>query len=285
MIYKNLIKFFFGSLLIIFIFWNRIIRVHQPTQFMLVKDDLILFYLYKSSIVTIVFLFLFVITLKKIFVKKKSTGILNSKYFLIVIAWIKTYILETPIFVYEEITQNINLSKVVEYPASLITAHLNYPRIIVIVFYYTPQITVAVIFALEVIFYNQKVIFFKALSLLIIFIIVKSIFFIFKHYSARRLTHYNLFFDIETKDSGINISLKPPHLLPQHILLEQILKEYNTMYLHWLIYKAINIFMLEIENFNEKYNLYVKALVFFLFALGWLYSSLYFFFLLYAKVC
>jgi hypothetical protein len=120
-----------------------------------------------------------------------------KRYFLKVQEYIKTYIVNIPEYLYERITHNMNLAPIIEQPASYFTAYLNYPRVFVILFYFIPQILISLIFFIEIYLFHQHMFFFKILSIAMIFIIAKTIIFIFRHYSTRRLNHYNLFFDIK----------------------------------------------------------------------------------------
>lgn len=225
----------------------------------------------------IFFTFLVIYTIKIIY---GNRGINPNSYFLRIQTIIKTYIVDTPEYVYERITRNINLAPLLELPASYLTAYFNYPRLFVILFYFIPQTLVAIIFLVEMYFYHQQVFFIKILSVSLIFLIAKTIIFIFKHYSERRLNHYNLFFGIKQDNDGVSISLKAPEMLPTHIPLENIVNQYNNMYLTWIIYKNIHCYMLEIEHFNKKYISYVRLIIYIFFLLGWLY--LFYFSLLYS---
>ena len=222
--YKNIIKFLFGIFCITLIFWNRFLRTRHPLEYSKINVEYLHIYILSSIFFTLIFTFLFFYTLIKIisvFKQSKSSFFSQNLYYLQVQEFLKIYIIDAPQYVYEMLTKNINLAKIVEYPASLFVAHFAYPRSYVIIFYYLPQILVSSIFFIETHFFHQRVIFIKILSLLLIRLIAKLIIFIFKNYSDRRLKHYALFFDIITQGDGVkHVYLKPPHLLPKHIPLE-----------------------------------------------------------------
>jgi hypothetical protein len=275
--YKNIIKFLLGILCITLIFWNRFLRARLPLEYSKINVEHLNVYILSSIFFTVIFTFLFFYTVIKIisvFKQSKASFFTKNFYYLQVQEFLKNYVIDAPQYVYDMLTKNINLAKIIEYPASLFVAHFAYPRCYVIIFYYLPQVLVSSIFFIEVYFFHQRVIFIKILSLLVILLLAKLIIFIFKNYSDRRLKHYDLFFDIITQEDGVkHVYLKPPHLLPKHIPLEEIVNKYNTMYLYWIIYSNIYNFTLEIDTFNLKYKPYINVFTFFFFTLGWFYVS------------
>lgn len=267
---KDLFKLLTGIFIIFFLLWQRLIHQRTPQDYSSISTKDIINYIF----LVISFTCLIIYTIKRIY----GNHVVNpNAYFLRLQTIIKTYIIDTPAFVYERVTRNINLAPLLELPASYFTAYFNYPRLFVILFYFVPQTLVALIFLIEMYFYHQQVFFIKILSVSLIFLIAKTIIFIFKHYSERRLNHYNLFFDIKQDNEGISISLKAPEMLPKHIPLEDIVNQYNNMYLTWIVYNNIHCYMLEIEHFNKQYSYYVRLMIYIFFLLGWL-SLLYFYF-------
>jgi hypothetical protein len=268
--FDNVLKFLFGLIIISIIIWNRLLRERVPQIFVAIENKTFMFHL--SLFFCFLFLFLIILEIYKLL--NSSQEVTKNKVLLWCLDKWTIYIINGPIFVYEKITNNVNLQPVIELPASYFTAYFNYPKLFVIIFYYTPQIIISTIFVIETCVYHQRVYFYKSLYLILFMLIVKVIIFIFKHYSERRLNHFNLFLDIRKTEDGVDISLKAPEHIPKDISFETVVNQYGVFCDYWFIYTSIKIFMDEIYAFNKLYASYIRLYSFSCFLIGWLFLFL-----------
>ena len=200
-----MVRFLLGIILIWFIVWNRLIR-EQILQY---YDNITFNDVLKSIIFIIIFASLFIYTLITIYLKNNPKTIIPDKsYYSIISKFITEYIITPPKYVYEIMTRNFNLAPIIESPASYLVAHFSSFKMFVIIFYFIPQILVAFVFFTEIYYLHQKVFFIKILSLLLIFLISKTIIFVFQDYSKRRLHHLELFLDIKKSSICRKINIK-----------------------------------------------------------------------------
>lgn len=273
---QTIIKFIIGITIIALISWNRFFRQRTPVSFENFEYNIeyVLFLLF----LIMLFLFIFFLNIKKVFkintTNKLFTFLFSNKYTKRILTTIRQDIIETPQFVYIKLTENINLKKFIEMPASYFTAYFYYPRSIIIIFFFVPQIVVATTFVLEIIFFHRLQFFFLTLYLLIPFIILRVIFFIIRNYSKRLITFLETYLNIKnySKDD-ISISLKAPEQLPitENHSLQQIIENYDNMCGLWFIYTKIYNYMEDLQNVDNYFSPFVISYTSFNFFFGWSY--------------
>lgn len=280
-IMNNIINILCGITIILTIFWNRFLRERKPQIFTEMVEQSFIFYC--SLFFSILFFILIILQLNNILGKKKKELIIftyiKDNSFFKKINIIYNAIRQSPIYAYEKLTKNLDLKKFIETPASYFTAYCYYPRTIVVIFYYIPQIIIAVIFVIEVCFYKQRFYFFMSLYLLIPLMIIRCIFFIIKQYSSRRINHLETFLDINKDSDYVAINLKVPEMLPitAENTLTKIINQYNVMCSLWFIYSKIYNYMEDINNVESYYNAYILFFTSICYFIGWL--SIFFYFL------
>jgi len=271
MIYK-LLQFLIGFLIIGLIIWNRLFRVRETRVFKDLGYNQTLLII--SLICALLFTIFLVLELYKLYYPTRKEALYQKLKIDNIIIMIQS----APAYVYEKLTERIPLRRLIELPASYFIAYFEYPRVFVIMFYYLPQLIVATTFVAETIFFDQRVVFIKTLNLLIIFLLCRTMIYIFKQYSLRRKVHFELYLDILIDNRGIQFALRHPRDMPPSppgLKMADIISQYNDMCPFWFLYYSIYNYMVAIESFNNQYAPYVRIYMFVCYLIGWLYLFLY----------
>jgi len=265
-------KFYIGFLIIILFVWFRILREKKPQTLI---DILNVTYIEVITICSIsILLFLLLNEIQKLQKYKRNSiffKLLDKPVIQKILTVFHEYLITSPEYFYNILTENISLAWLIEKPASYFTAYFPYKRTFVIIMMYLPQVCLATVFLVEICIYNQKVYFFTILNLLLFFLVTKVILFMFKNYSSRRLKNFELFLDVKYTTDGISFALKSPDRLPKEIALDVIISKYNYMCQFWFVYKLIYDYMVDINAFYQLFLPYIRIYMFSCFLLGWIY--------------
>lgn len=130
MILITLTKTFFGLIIIFAYFWNRFLRNRST-----VEIDIISFTYGKAFLLVIIISFFLVLIINNV---RKLLNMSTSKDFLQnikniifvskILYFVREYIIKSPQYIYEKLTQNIDLQPFIEKPASYFTKYCYYPR-------------------------------------------------------------------------------------------------------------------------------------------------------------
>lgn len=271
------LKYIIGLTFIIFIFWNRFLRTFNNLIFVdIIEKE---YHIFLSSVLVVFFGYLSYYSIKNLLKREQQhkifIKILSFKFIKKIRTFLNDNVIDSPAYFYETLTKNLSLKKWIEMPASYFTAYFEYPRMVVFMFYVCPQIIVAMIFLIETCFYQQRIYFYKSLILLIIYILAKTIVYIFYSYSNRVINLLNLYLDITRAPEGIHISLKGPDEVPKDFPFETVIKQYNTLFNYWIIYSGINDYMKKIKNYEKKWYFHTLALTSTFYFIGWFYLLFY----------
>jgi len=271
MIFRTLIKYFFASVIILFIIWNRFFRVrdnisttfHIPIELFILFDICLIFF----------FLFVFYTNIKKILNYNKRSKIFNYKIIVKIREFIQEYVINSPEFIYIQLTKNKDLKPFLELPGSYFTVYCNYPRIITIVFLILPLIIIATCFLFANLFYSDLTIFFKSLILLIPMLFMRLWLFILTSYSNRRLIHVYQFINVSYVESEkqFKLHLKEDNQLPNidNFPIEKIKQQFPVLCNFWEIYSKIYSFMKDIDTFHISCMPYVQVYTSVCYIIGW----------------
>jgi|ERR1700754_329508 len=272
---ETLIKYFFGSIIILFIFWNRFLRDRENVSPSLIPKELLII----SNIVVLIFFIVGLYINIKIVTKnnkrsKLITKLLQYPVIQKTLDYLREYISKSPVFLYEDLTKNWDLV-FIEKPASYFTVYCYYPRLIVIVFLELPLLIVAAAFLLSNVYFHDLTIFFKSLIILIPMLLMRVWLFSVMSYSNRRLKHLYEFLNVTyiKKSREFKLQLKPDNQLPisPEFPLDQIKFKFNVLCAFWEIYSSIYTFMKDIESFRNRYDPYIQIITSTFYIIGWFY--------------
>lgn len=274
---QTLIKSFFGIIIILFILWLRFLRQVNGYTFILIDKSYYPFLFISSFFMSIFFLLLYLINVKKISTNSSFKNKFTENFYIkSLINFCIEYIIKSPEYVYLYVSSKFNLKKLIETPASYIAYYFNYPKVIVWIFYLLPQILVATVFVIEICFFNQIIFFYKSLILFIVLLIFRVLRFIVNSYSERMIHHLEKFIDVKFNNKDdIEHSLKPPELLPESWSMSAVIQRYGIISNLWLIYHGIHEYTQKIYEIYLYYIPYVLIYISLCYFLGWSYFFIY----------
>jgi len=273
---QTLIKYFFGSIIILFIFWNRFLRDRENASLISIPNELLI--ILDISII-LFFVVIFYINIKRVTKNNKQSKlmikVLQYSFVQNILFNLREYIFKSPEFLYEEVTRGRDLEPYLEKPASYFTVYCNYPRMIVICFIEIPFLIVAVVFLVSNVYFHNITIFFKSLVILIPMLLMRVWLFIVISYSTRRLNHVYQFITATYINSTqqFKLELKPDNQLPTtpEFPIDRIKAQFPVLCNFWEIYSSIYSFMKRIESYRNQYDPYIQIFTSLCYIIGWIF--------------
>ena len=291
---KNIINISFisGILIILFIIWNRLLRVRLPKELIPVED--INFQLCIVLSLTIVFLTLFIYYLLLLlqYLPRQHSRILtmmnNILENLFQYGWFKRIykiltedIPNGPVAVYNVIYQYIYIKPYVEYLGSKLHNYFfekeQRMNILYIVLFVLPRILVVFSFIIDIIVFRKLMYFYIFSILLLVPILSKLVIYIIKHHAIHSLEYFKKFFDIRLIDSILRITIiKLPEDNVEDIRRQKALEQdFDRLVVLWESYQYLYNITYQLLEFRiNKYKYRLNVLYYGLFFIGFLFYFL-----------
>ena len=283
---KNLgkiISIFIGTLYVVFVIWNRLIRERLPRDIFIDYNNYILFayfLLFFSSLYIVIY------SLREILQIHAKYRLLNKliekpifeKIFRIGADIVINYILKGPKNLYEFLYKNIKIrpfiDKVCEFIAiSKFTDNISSLYFLLIV-KNSINIFLLFIFMVEVFIFHQFHYFYKSLSFLLIPLIIEIFLFMIYHLAKRNkiIIEEWINFPINDRGDGFNMRLNienknnPLLEITDENLLLEIMKEHAKIW-HYYLYSCMIID--NFYNLEKKVKSYLYIFIYLLYSIGW----------------
>jgi hypothetical protein len=269
---KILIRSFFALLIILFVFWNRLIRIRTPGAITDVSlmSSIILYCFVLFNIYSII------VCLKQItnktgyngFIEKflRNTIVLKfSKYLAIVV--------ESPKFIYDYLADNfISFKRIVELPASYLAVYVWYPKIILFSLNFLPRVIISTAFLIDVTYFHYFYYFYKFLILLLLPILVSCYLHMISFHSNNSLEFVQQYINIIEHSDRIEFILKPEPPITEYALTQDEMKDkFHYMISLWRINTVLKQYTESLYETEKIYKPYVTLYVSTCFLIGCLY--------------
>jgi hypothetical protein len=281
-----LLTFLFGGSLILFIIWNRLIRVRLP------KDIQNIGFTSETYIVFVLGLFFILLTLFYfIKIMKSASGknpLLYNRYFVKFFNYLNTkylfrqlcisftkHILEGPQNIYEFCYQRVYLKPFIEYIGGKFHDSLfnnNFRLTLVnICMFILPKMLVVLAFSIEVIFYNKLNYFYKLLIVLIIPLIMHILVYIIQHHAKKALDYYEYYFEFSGDFSSEKLVITYRTLTDAEDIAEQTKFDPETLMIWWEFYQYIYNITCQIKLRFDNTKNYVNFVYYSIYAIGFMF--------------
>lgn len=234
---NNIFKLLIGILVIIFVFWNRLLRERVTKSISEMANS----WPQKLLIIALLLLFLFQIKMAVDSLRKKQK---ESFYFkklanMSFIQKIMEY-LDSPKYLMLTISKSTSFKCIIETPLSYCVVFVNV-KMLFFCLVLLPRFLVIVMFLIDIFIYGQFLLMYKALILLLIPFLTKLYFYIaeeFCHDYVFYIAHHLVFEESENGMLNVKPNTESPNI-PNALALEIIREKFNVLVNHWEIYTNI----------------------------------------------
>ncbi len=286
------ISFIFGILIILFILWNRLIRVRLPKEIIAVSKINLIHYIIGGLTILFLILVIYNILLYFKYLPRESSKI--NKLINYILEYLSKYswfnhlykiitvdIPNGPLSVYELFYKYTYVKPYIEKIGIFLHDQLfnNTFRInaCYIIFFILPRFLVSTMFLIDICYFKQLNYFYKVLILLLIPLLSKLILFVIKHHAITCLDFYNNFFEFkyykETK--LLQIYCKPLAKVEDITLQNEYIKYIDNLHKSWIFYQYLYNVSYQILNYKvNRYKYYINIIYYTMFFLGFLFYLL-----------
>jgi hypothetical protein len=262
--------------LIMFILWNRLIRMRLPRNL----DDFTLFGLIIVFLLVLLFFFL---TIKLVFelIEKQNKNNMIDRFFEYsfiknILMFVKN-IANAPKDAYNYFADNYDyFTRYIELSASFITVYFPYSRVLVMFFIFLPQILVATVFFYDVMFVYYLETFYNSLKFLLIPIGFKCYIHMVSFHATTFINYIEAHMDIIPGEKGLYFKLKTSSPQIENALsLSEMKIKFSWFVSTWRINNTLKNFSEAIYQEEYKYVKYIKIYTVICYLSGWLYILIY----------
>lgn len=273
---RTLIRVIITLLIIIFIFWNRLIRERVPKDLNVIISHSNNIFILIITILILINCLSLLLSFKHFIYKDKEATFIQKLFNITIIKKFKNiinYIMNTPRELYEEISDRYNIfTKEIEMSASYLVAYYNSTRnqyIFLIALIYLPRIIVVTTFIIDIFFFNKFHYFYISVTLLVIPLITK----IYLHmvfWQSKLMYEYSEFFlDITPTPDGVIINLKKTPVRDKTI--KWMIEKFDVLCDFWHIGTKLNNVHYWITVKDEKIAPYITLYTSLCYIIGWSY--------------
>lgn len=267
-------NFIITILIIIFILWNRLLRIRLPIAIEDLKFTYITLGLLVFSIIFCIISIIFSLNTLRVNSNNFSVleNLLKYKPFNYLANCINA-IKNSPKKLYNYLADSyINFKPIIELPASYLAVYVCYPKTIIFFFVFLPRILVATVFFLDVVYFHFFFLFYKSLIFLLIPLVIQCYIYMILFYSENNLEFTLLYLNIEYHQNGLSFTLKPEPPKIKYALTKEKMKEKHHYLVNlWRICTVLRRYTELLYAVDNAYRPYVILYTSSCFLIGWLY--------------
>lgn len=281
-----LLTFLGGGSIILFILWNRLIRVRLPKE---IQEVGLVFESYVMFIICLFFGFVTLFYFYKIInVNSISQNSFYNKYKVYISDYVntknllrqiciffKSYIIEGPKKVYEIFYEHFYLKTLIEYIGGkshdLFYNNKLRLHLINLIIFILPKMILVVTFAVEVIIYKRLDYFYKFLGFLILPIILHVLVYIIQHHAKKSLDYYDYYFKIDGNFETGKVTIIYRELLDSIDIKEQNEFDPETVMKWWEFYQYLYNISYQINLLFDSTKNYINVIYYGTYTVGFIF--------------
>ncbi len=266
---KILIRLVLASLIIVFILWNRLLRIRTPgpiENIGVTKVGVLL-------LVCFVILCLISIIINiNVIVNGMAASSTITKLFPNILKPINMF-MDSPKYIYNYVADKlINLRNIIELPASYLAVYFCYPRLIVALLILLPRVVVATCFLLDITYFHYLHHFYKLLVILIIPLITTCYIHMIYFHGLNHIEFAELYLDITYANCGLAFNLKAaPPQIKDALTIGQMKSKFLYMIDSWRINTVLKRYAELLYEAEGVFKPYVSVYTSTCFLIGWSY--------------
>jgi hypothetical protein len=266
---NNIAKITLAILIIIFLFWNRIIRKRLPIEISELPINHVI--MLAIIILLLIRIIICIIKLKQKSAINEQNTFLNYILKMYPIIKLQEY-LHSPKYLYERISNKFSFRPIIEKPFSYLAVYCFYPKMLKTIFVFVPKIIFALLFFIDVICYEKFNLIYYFMFLPVIPIIFHSYLYIAEDFSKKYinyLAHHIVFKKINKGFEVTPVEFVPN--IPDALTILELNDKFDVIVDHWEIYTTISNYIQSLNNSFNKSEHSITLFILTLYLISWTY--------------